>query len=147
MQRYIPLIMFVVICNALSQALLKAGMAGIGAFRLSQATAGATVVRILSDPYVLGGLSLMIVSMAGHLYVLSRVPLSFAFPFISVSYLVVLAISWYVFDERLNAYHFAGTFCICLGVLCIARAGSESVVAAAGASQAAHVASPHERSR
>ena len=125
MQRYIPLILIVVLANALSQALLEAGMAGIGAFRLTQATAGATVLRILLDPYVLGGLTLMVVSMAGHLYVLSRVPLSFAFPFISLSYVVVLAISWYFFGERLNTYHFAGTFFICVGVLFIARAGGE----------------------
>ncbi|HRX88768.1 MAG TPA: hypothetical protein P5528_04915, partial [Steroidobacteraceae bacterium] len=81
MQRYIPLILAVVISNALSQALLKAGMAGIGAFRLTQQTASATVLRIVFDPYVVGGLLLMVISMAGHLYVLSRVPLSFAFPF------------------------------------------------------------------
>ncbi|HPF26766.1 MAG TPA: EamA family transporter [Steroidobacteraceae bacterium] len=125
MQRYIPLILAVVISNALSQALLKAGMAGIGAFRLTQQTASATVLRIVFDPYVVGGLLLMVISMAGHLYVLSRVPLSFAFPFISVSYVVVLAISWYAFGERLNTYHFAGTACIILGVCLIALAGAE----------------------
>ncbi len=142
MQRYIPLILAVVISNAVSQALLKAGMAGIGAFRLTQQTAGATLLRIALDPYVVGGLLLMVVSMAGHLYVLSRVPLSFAFPFISISYVVVLAISWYAFGEHLNTYHFTGTACIILGVCFIALAGSQRAEARVGDVASASVQQP-----
>lgn len=125
MQGYIPLILFVVTSNALSQTLLKQGMVGIGAFQLTQQTGAATVLRIVLDPFVIGGLTLMVVSMAAHLYVLSRVPLTFAFPFISVSYIVVLGIGYFVFGERLNIYHFLGTACICLGVVFIAQAGAE----------------------
>ena len=100
-------------------------MASIGAFTITRETLIPTVFRIAFDPFVLGGLILMAMSMAGHLYVLSRVPLTFAFPFISISYIVILGVGYFVFGERLNLYHFLGTACICLGVVLIAQAGDE----------------------
>ena len=95
MQVYIPAILAVVISNALSQTLLKQGMGTIGAFTLTRETAVPTLLRIAFDPFVVAGLILMVLSMAGHLYVLSRVPLTFAFPFISISYIVVLGVGYF----------------------------------------------------
>lgn len=123
MLKYIPLIIFVVITNALSQTLLKQGMVKIGAFDLSGSNAMTMVTRIVLDPWVIGGLLVMAVSMAAHLYVLSRVPLTFAFPFIALSYVVVLAIGYFLFRESLNINHFIGTALIIAGIVFIGRAG------------------------
>ena len=123
MVKYIPLILFVVTTNALSQSLLKFAMSRIGAFQLEQSTALATAARIAFDPWVIGGLLVMAISMAAHLYVLSRVPLTFAFPFIALSYVVVLAIGYFVFRESLNLNHFIGTALIIAGIVFIGRAG------------------------
>lgn len=123
MLKYIPLIIFVVITNALSQTLLKQGMVKIGAFDLSGSTALGTVTRIVFDPWVIAGLLVMAISMAAHLYVLSRVPLTFAFPFIALSYVVVLAIGYFLFRESLNINHFIGTALIIAGIVFIGRAG------------------------
>ena len=124
--KFVPLILFVVTTNAISQALLKQGMVTIGQFEVNSNTALATGLRIATDPWVIGGLLVMAISMAAHLYVLSRVPLTFAFPFIALSYVVVLAIGYFIFHESLNFYHFAGTAFIMLGITFIGFAGEYS---------------------
>ena len=123
MLKYIPLIIFVVTTNALSQTLLKQGMVQIGQFDLTGSNALGMAGRIALDPWVIGGLFVMAVSMAAHLYVLSRVPLTFAFPFIALSYVVVLAIGYFVFKETLNINHFIGTALIIAGIVFIGLAG------------------------
>ena len=126
MIKYIPMIIFVVTTNALSQTLLKQGMVKIGQFTLDSNNALSTVLRIAFDPWVVSGLLVMAVSMAAHLWVLSRVPLTFAFPFIALSYVVVLAIGYFVFRESLNLYHFAGTALIIAGIVFIGLAGERA---------------------
>jgi drug/metabolite transporter (DMT)-like permease len=124
MQAYIPLILFVVATNALSQTLLKQGMVGIGVFTLTPGNALSIAGRVALDPFVIAGMTLMIISMVSHLYVLSRVPLTFAFPFISISYIVILGVGYFLFNEKLNLYHYLGTAFIVIGVFCIAQAGA-----------------------
>lgn len=125
MLKYIPLIIFVVMTNALSQTILKHGMVRIGEFDIDGSNALSMGVKIAFDPWVIGGLLVMAISMAAHLYVLSRVPLTFAFPFIALSYVIVLAIGHFLFKESLNHYHFIGTALIIGGIVFIGFAGDK----------------------
>lgn len=126
MLKYIPMIIFVVTTNAMSQTLLKQGMVKIGEFDIDANNAAGMAARIAFDPWVVSGLLVMAVSMAAHLWVLSRVPLTFAFPFIALSYVVVLGIGYFIFKESLNLYHFIGTALIIGGIVFIGFAGERS---------------------
>lgn len=123
MVKHIPLILFVVLTNAMSQTLLKQGMVKIGEFNIDASNALSMGFKIAFDPWVISGMLVMLISMAAHLYVLSRVPLTFAFPFIALSYIVVLAIGYFLFKETLNINHFLGTLLIIAGIVFIGRAG------------------------
>ncbi|MGB3627082.1 MAG: EamA family transporter [Henriciella sp.] len=124
------MILFVVTTNALSQTFLKQGMVAVGKFDLTTSNALMTVLKVGFQPWVIVGLATMAVSMAAHLWVLSRVPLTFAFPFIALSYVFVLAIGYFVFKESLNINHFIGTFLIIGGLVFIGFAGDQSSAAA-----------------
>ena len=52
---------------------------------------------------------------------LSRVDLSYAYPFASLSYVVMLAAAWLLFKEDLSPMRLAGTGVVFLGVLLISR--------------------------
>ncbi|MEQ9316234.1 MAG: EamA family transporter [Henriciella sp.] len=130
MVKFIPMILFVVSTNALSQTFLKQGMVEIGKFDLTTSNAAATALKVGLQPWVIIGLATMAISMAAHLWVLSRVPLTFAFPFIALSYVFVLAIGYFVFKESLNVNHFIGTFLIIGGLVFIGMAGDQSSAAA-----------------
>ena len=56
-----------------------------------------------------------------HLMALSRVDISFAYPFLSVSYVLVLIASYFWFGESINGVRIAGIGLICLGTLFVAR--------------------------
>ena len=121
MQKYIPLILVVVTTNALSQILLKQGMNTIGSFSFE----GNSLLRMLPvvafNPYVVGGLAVLVFSMGLHLMALSRVELSFAYPFLSVSYVLVLLAGYVWFGEAINASRVLGVALICLGTFFVAR--------------------------
>lgn len=121
MSRYIPLILFTVLTNAAAQIMLKKGMLGVGEVPLEAASAISTTFRILLNPWVFLGLCTFVISMASHLIVLSRVDLSFAYPFLSLAYVVAAAYAYVVFHEDVNAMRIAGIGLICLGTIVISR--------------------------
>jgi multidrug transporter EmrE-like cation transporter len=118
--RFIPLILFTVLTNAAAQIMLKKGMLGLGPVTL-EAGLIQTVFRIVFNPWVFLGLATFVVSMASHLVVLSRVDLSFAYPFLSLAYVVVAVYAYFVFKEDVNALRVAGIGLICLGTILISR--------------------------
>jgi drug/metabolite transporter (DMT)-like permease len=121
MAAYIPLILFTVLTNAAAQIMLKQGMLLLGTFEFTAAGIVATAPRVALNPFVILGLFTFVISMASHLLVLSRVDLSFAYPFLSLAYVVATLYAYFVFHEDVNAYRIAGIGLICLGTILISR--------------------------
>jgi multidrug transporter EmrE-like cation transporter len=121
MQKYIPLILAVVTTNALSQMLLKHGMNTIGSFDFSGQSLSRMLPIVAFNPYVIGGLLVLVFSMGLHLMALSRVELSFAYPFLSISYVLVLIAGYFLFGESISASRIAGVALICVGTFFVAR--------------------------
>lgn len=121
MSRYLWMILFTVTTNAAAQIMLKRGMMGIGT--LDPATEGVigTVLRVVFNPFVFFGLCVFVISMASHLYVLSKVDLSFAYPFLSLAYVIVTAYAFFVFQEQVGLLRVGGIALICLGTILIAQ--------------------------
>lgn len=120
MVKYLPFILFTVITNAAAQILLKQGMNSIGAFTLSGGTAVATVSRIVFNPYVFLGLSTFVVSTASNIFVLSRVDVSFSYPFLSLAYVLVAVWATMFLHESLSTTQILGIGAIVVGTVLIA---------------------------
>ena len=71
MSKFIPLILFTVLSNFLSQIMLKKGMTQIKIESLGAASILQAIPSILLNVFVMGGLVVMVISMASHLLVLS----------------------------------------------------------------------------
>lgn len=121
MSRYLPLILFTVLTNAAAQIMLKQGVLAFGRFELTQADLLEALPRLVFSPFILLGLLLFVVSMVSHIVVLSRVDLSFAYPFLSLAYVVVTAYAFFIFKEDVNLYRIGGIALICLGTVLISR--------------------------
>lgn len=121
MAKYIPLILFTVLTNALAQILLKRGMLNHGTFEFSTSGVLSNVLQVVFNPMVFLGLVTFVVSMGSHLMVLSRVEISFAMPFLSLAYVIVAAYAYFAFNENLNSYRIAGIAFICVGTVLISR--------------------------
>ena len=76
---------------------------------------------IIKSPMVLTGLFLYFISAAIWLVVLSTVDLSFAYPFIGITYVIVLVLSRFVLKEEVNPLRWAGALIITVGVVVISR--------------------------
>lgn len=122
--KYIAFILFTVMTNAAAQLMLKQGMMTLGSISFEGVNPLVRVVQIVFSPWVFLGLCTFVVSMASHLFVLSKVELSFAYPFLSLAYVAVAVFAYFVFREDLNAWRIAGIACICAGTVLIAQGGS-----------------------
>lgn len=121
--KYIVFILFTVLTNAAAQLMLKQGMLSLGPLSFTADTMIARVFQILFNPWVFAGLTTFAISMASHLYVLSKVELSFAYPFLSLAYVAVAVFAYFVFSEDLNSWRIAGIAFICVGTVLIAQSG------------------------
>lgn len=121
MNKYIPLILAVVTTNAVSQILLKHGMNTIGKFDFGGDSLRGMLPIVALNPYVVSGLAVLVFSMGLHLMALSRVDLSFAYPFLSVSYVLVLLAGYFWFGETIGASRITGIALICVGTFFVAR--------------------------
>ncbi len=121
MSKYVPLILFTVLTNAAAQIMLKKGMITVGTFSFDTANLASAFVKAMFNPYVFLGLCTFVISMLSHLVVLSRVDLSFAYPFLSLAYVVAAAYAYFVFKEDVNLVRFSGIALICFGTVLIAR--------------------------
>lgn len=122
--KYIPFILFTVLTNAAAQLMLKQGMLTLGDISFAGTNPLLKILQIVFSPWVFFGLTTFVISMASHLYVLSKVELSFAYPFLSLAYVAVAVFAYYLFSEDLNALRIAGIGFICIGTVLIAQSGN-----------------------
>ncbi|MEP3439391.1 MAG: transporter [Hoeflea sp.] len=124
--KYIVFILFTVLTNAAAQLMLKQGMLSLGPVSFTADTMIARIFQILFNPWVFAGLTTFAISMASHLYVLSKVELSFAYPFLSLAYVAVAVFAYFLFKEDINNWRIAGIAFICVGTVLIAQSGRNS---------------------
>jgi drug/metabolite transporter (DMT)-like permease len=117
----IGLILFSVLLAAGAQLTLKHGMNLVadssGALKLS----AASIKDVVTTPAVWGGLLLFGLSAMVWLAVLSRTSLSFAYPFASLTYVLILLADRFVLNETVPALRWAGVFCIMVGIVLVAQ--------------------------
>jgi multidrug transporter EmrE-like cation transporter len=121
MVKYIPLILVGVLLNAFAQVLLKKGMLGIGYFEFHFQNFFPIIKKVTINSYILSGLASYVVSVAIWLLVLARVEVSYAYPFLSVGYVVVTLMGYFIFQESLSWMRVVGIAVIIVGVLLLSR--------------------------
>lgn len=115
------LILFGVLLNAGAQLLLKAGMTQIGHFEFTLANAVPIGIKVMANPPIITGLCMYVMSVVVWLLVLSRVQVSFAYPMLSIGYIVNALAANYFFGEPLTSMRMFGIFIIISGVYLVAR--------------------------
>jgi multidrug transporter EmrE-like cation transporter len=110
-----------VLLNAAAQLLLKAGTNRIGEFAFTLGNLVPVGLKVAASPFVLGGLACYGVSVVVWIMALSRVPVSVAYPMLSIGYIVNAAAAWFLFGESLTAQKLVGIGFIIVGVWLVAR--------------------------
>ena len=121
MSKYFSLILATVLLNATSQILMKTGMTQVGKFEFSGASFRQMAVGAATNLFIICGLVTMVISMVTHLMSLSRFDVSFAFPFLSIAYVLVLLYGYFAMGENVTALRVAGVSLVVVGTVLIAR--------------------------
>jgi multidrug transporter EmrE-like cation transporter len=69
----------------------------------------------------MAGLACYVASVAIWIIALSKVPVSVAYPMLSIGYVVNAIAAWYLFGEYLSAQKLIGIAVIIIGVLLVAK--------------------------
>lgn len=123
MLRPFLLVLAAIFLSVTGELLLKSGMDvirnEIGVLGLSNLLPG--VKRILTSPRILGGFGFFGMGAFFWLAALSRVSLSWAYPMLSIGYILVLLFSTIVLKEQVSMLRWVGVLVICLGIVLVSR--------------------------
>lgn len=118
----IAVILLSVTLAAVAQIMLKVGMTRVtevsGAFT---PTSVGSLKAAAATPMVWAGLFMFGLSALVWLAVLSRASLSFAYPFASLTYVIILLYGRFIADEPVSLARWAGVAFICTGIILVAQ--------------------------
>lgn len=104
------------ITSAIAQLFLKAGT---NAISVGEQGSGffSLVLRAATQPFIVAGVSCYVLSMAIWLAVLSRLPVSVAYPLLSIGYIITAVFGFFLFGESLGVVKIVGIIIIIIGVI------------------------------
>lgn len=103
------------------ELLLKNGMNRHGELNVSLDTLVPTAVKLFTNPFVLGGFVFVFSGALFWLAVLSRWPLSLAYPLLSISYILGIGASVLLLKEKVSWVQLLGVLVIIVGVYLVSR--------------------------
>ena len=110
-----------VLLNACAQLLLKAGTNVLGVISLTRDDWWDTLWRMGTQGYFVAGVACYMISLVVWIMGLSRVPVSVAYPMLSLGYVINAVAAYYLFGESVTMTRWLGIGFIVLGVWLVAR--------------------------
>jgi drug/metabolite transporter (DMT)-like permease len=135
----IAILLFAICLGAVGQILLKSGLG-----KLHNPTIVQTLMTIVTNKYVFGGFFCYGISSLFYLVALQKLDLSYAYPMISLSYVLVAFLAWRFLGEQVPPMRVLGLAIIIAGVVVMAMSFKHTPVEASPTSPppVTHVAPP-----
>jgi multidrug transporter EmrE-like cation transporter len=115
------LILLTVTLSACAQLALKVGVSKQKMQHALELGIFDGIMAAALSPMILLGLTIYVLSVAMWLWVLSKVDLSVAYPFVGISFLVTMAFGSLLLNESVTLSRIAGTVLIFAGCILVAR--------------------------
>lgn len=119
--KQMTLLLVTVTLNVAGQYLMKRGMSDVGVISGNLSALAGSLATAFMNPYVLAGVGAYGFSSIFWLVLLSRVDLSYAYPALSLGYVLVTLVSALALGEQVSALRWAGVMIISIGVIMVAR--------------------------
>lgn len=104
------------------QLLLKSGMLQVGKAPGNAESILAFLTAAFTNWKVIAGLTCAVIASITWMAAVSRSEISFAYPFMALAIVLVLALSGALFDEQVAMGRWIGVLIVCLGLIIAARA-------------------------
>jgi len=115
------LVFISVVAMTSAQLLLKKGLLSIGQSPQSIGELGSYFLKAYSNPYVISAVFMTIVTALSWLLAVSKAELSYIYPFMALSYVLVALFSLYIFKDDITALRWLGIVVICVGIFLVSR--------------------------
>lgn len=103
------------------QILLKTGISKIGKIEFSLTMLLPLIIKILTNHFIIIGIICYVIGLFTWILALSKVPISLAYPLLSISYVIIVVISSIFFHEHISLIRWIGVGVIILGVFLLTR--------------------------
>lgn len=120
------IIVISVLLNAFAQLFIRKGMLLIGSLTLNIQNIVSLCFKVLTNIFLLSGMTCYAISILLWMVVLSRVNVSVAYPLLSIGYIVTAIMAYFLFGETLTLQKVAGIIVICIGVWLLTQTGELS---------------------
>ncbi len=114
-----------VLLNAAAQLFLKAGTNVVGTVSFGDANTLNTLMAIARVPWFWAGFACYGISLFTWIATLSRLPVSVAYPLVSIGYVVNALAAWWLFGESLTMQKLIGVGFIIIGVILVSTTVSK----------------------
>ncbi|MFH8080295.1 MAG: EamA family transporter [Candidatus Aenigmatarchaeota archaeon] len=105
-----------ILLAVIGQIFMKLGTKDVNGITIKK-LASKEIISIIFNKYVFFGMVSYAAGWFLWLIVLSQTELSFAYPFLSISYALIAIISWQFFGETMNITKMVGIILIMIGVI------------------------------
>jgi|APSaa5957512535_1039671.scaffolds.fasta_scaffold62544_2 multidrug transporter EmrE-like cation transporter len=119
----IAIIILSILMSSTAHVLLKKGMMTHALGTVSSDGIFGLVWAVGTNLWVMGGMLLHVSALVVWLWALSKVDISFAYPFLALGYVLVSAMAWFWLGEELSPMKILGMGIIIVGILVLAKAG------------------------
>ncbi|MGI5076288.1 SMR family transporter [Treponema maltophilum] len=113
------IILVSVLLNSAAQIFIRKGMLQIGEMTIRSMISN--IGTLLTNIWLWIAMLCYAVSVLLWMSILSKVQVSFAYPFLSVGYIISAVIGYFFFNESLSLIRIVGLAVICIGVILISR--------------------------
>lgn len=112
-----------ILLSSIAQITLKLGMSQPSVLQLMGQQALIPIFKaIITNFYVITGLALYFSSAAVWLFVLAKLDVSIAYPFVGIGFIITMLLAYFINGEPLTIMKVAGTIMITTGILLISKA-------------------------
>jgi multidrug transporter EmrE-like cation transporter len=117
------LVLASVLLSSIAQIMLKGGMSSASVQAASaQGDPMRVAISIALNFKILCGLLIYFASAAVWLFVLARINVGLAYPFVGLGFVMTMLLAWLIRGEIPSLAQVVGTLTICLGIVIMARA-------------------------
>ncbi len=105
-----------IVLTVMGQMLIKQGMLNLSSSKSLSAGLVGYMLRTFTNGWVIIGLLCAVIAAISWTLALARCDLSFAYPFMGLAIVLVLALSGVVFQEHSSPLRWIGVLIVCLGL-------------------------------
>jgi len=104
-----------------AQLFLKKGLGSLGGSPQNIGEIAPFFFRAFTNLYVLGAFGMVLLTALVWILAVSKAQLSYIYPFMALSYVLVAFFSWMIFKEDITTLRLAGIILISFGVFLVAK--------------------------